>query len=315
MPTDRVLIEIQTIANTSGIAKAQAGMLGLSASTLLLSAAIAGVVFVGKSALDNYESLDKAQKNLAQAYGKTGIHLQNAFNAWATMNKRFISDQYDAEVALASFVRAGSGQREALRLLGDALDITAIKGGTMTENAKMLTLALNGNSRGLRFLGISTADYNAIMKSHLTTAQKHHALLKLIEQKTKDGRKAVTDLKQSQNDLNKDWQDFTTRIGPGVSKGIQEITAAADTLVQLLDLAAQYLQIIGSRNMSVPAAVANTTGNLKTRLPAGWQNGSAPAPTGGHGVIHVHGAVTVVTPAAHAKVLGDALRRQDRSLR
>src|SRR5437773_2819771 len=78
MPTDRVLVEIVTAANMTGIKQAQAGFLGMSSA---LTASIAGLgllVVASKSAIEITEKHDKAEKDLEQAvaavndqFGKT----------------------------------------------------------------------------------------------------------------------------------------------------------------------------------------------------------------------------------------------------
>ncbi len=214
---DRVLVEIVTAANLAGVEAAKAGFLEMNASTLALGVALGALIFIGKSAIENTEAQAKAQLNLKQAADAGRLSftdLQTAFDKWADTNRRYIPDQYAAETALAAFIRAGATGPEALRELNDALDLSIIKSEDMSTAQQTITLALAGNSRGLKTLGITTTEYNAIMKSTMTDEQKHAALLALIESKTKDGRKAQTDLTQSTNDLNKSWQDITTKVGP-----------------------------------------------------------------------------------------------------
>src|SRR5207249_2172410 len=101
---------------------------------------------------------------------------------------------------------------------------------------KHITLALTGSSKALKILGITTDEYSAIMKDKtLTTEQKHLALLALIESKTKDGRKAQTDLTQSTQTLNKDWQDMSTIVGPPLVGLLGGIASAADAIIQKLN--------------------------------------------------------------------------------
>src|SRR6266568_757520 len=181
MPTDRVLVEIVTAANMTGIKQAQAGFLGMSNA---LSAAIVGLglaVIAGKSAIENTNAQD------------------------------------------------------AMRELNDALDLSTLRGMDLEDTQKQITLALTGSSKALKILGITTDEYSAIMKDKtLTAEQKHHALLVLIESKTKDGRKAQTDLTQSTQALNKDWQDITTKVGPPLLALFTFIVGKADELVKAL---------------------------------------------------------------------------------
>ncbi len=236
---DPVIAIIETQANTAGIEKAQAGFAGLNLSTLALGAALGGLILVGKAAIDNTEAQSKAHLDLQQAaaaskenYGQ----LQSAFDQWAETNKRYIPDQYAAEGALAAFVRAGASAPDALQELNDALDLSTIRSIDLGSAQQSITLALAGNSKGLKVLGITTEEYNAIMKDKtLTTEQKHADLLALIESKTKDGRKAQSDLTQSTQAMNKDWQDVTTRIGPPLLQLITWIVGKVDDLITGLD--------------------------------------------------------------------------------
>jgi len=237
--TDRVIALIETHVNMAGIEKAKAGFAGLNLSTLALGAALGGLILVGKSALENTEAQEKAQKNLAQAAaaGKLNFNqLQEVFDQWVEANKRYIPDQYAAETALAAFVRAGANGTDAMRELNDALDLSTLRGLDLSDAQKQITLALTGSSKALKVLGITTDEYSAIMKDKtLTTEQKHLALLALIESKTKDGRKAQTELTQSTQALNKDWQDITTKIGPPLLGLFTFIVGKADDLVKALN--------------------------------------------------------------------------------
>src|SRR5207237_7484830 len=91
-------------------------------------------------------------------------------------------------------------------------------------------------SQALKVLGITTEEYSAIMNDKtLTAEEKHHALLTLIESKTKDGRKAQTELTQSTQAMNKDWQDITTKVGPPLLGLFTFIVDKADALINALN--------------------------------------------------------------------------------
>lgn len=239
MPTDRVLIEIVTAANMAGIEQAKTGMLGMNAATLGLGLALGALVIIGKAAIDNTEKMDKAHRSLSQAadVSKGNFNqLQSAFDQWAETNKRYIPDQYAAEEALAAFIRTGVGAKTGMEELNVALDLSTLKGEDMASAQQSIIKALAGNSRGLKDLGITTEEYNAIWKNKgLSQAQKQIELLALMETKTKDGRKAQTDLSQSTNALNKDWQDITTKIGPPLLQLFTFIVGKVDDLVTWLN--------------------------------------------------------------------------------
>lgn len=241
---NRVLIEIMTAANLAGVEQAQKSFLGLSASTLALAAGIAIVVTVGKAAVDNYKAQQSATLGLNQAVAAfNATHKQTPINQkalndevanWLELNKEYIPNQYDATAAVAQAVRAGNDQVTSMRIVNDALDLAVIKHESVSEATNTEILALAGNSRGLRDLGITTAQYNAIMKSKLSQQEKDAQLLTLIESKTKDGRKATEELDRNQQALNKDWQDFTVKIGPAVTGALDDIVKAADIGIQIL---------------------------------------------------------------------------------
>src|SRR5260370_380004 len=198
---DRALAIIETQANMAGVEKAQAGFAGLNVSTLALGAALGVLVVVGKSAIENTEAQAKAHASLQQAADVTKgsfNQLQGGFDKWAEANKRYIPNQYAAETALAGFVRTGVTAQTAMEELNVALDLSTLKGEDMATAQESIVKALAGNSRGLKDLGITTEEYNAIWKNKgLTQAQKQIELLQLMEPKTKDGRKAQTELTQS----------------------------------------------------------------------------------------------------------------------
>src|SRR5260370_23886745 len=95
-----VLINLQT----SGEAKLGAltkGLIGLSAAGY-------GVYTIGKSIVDNYEDQQKAALSLSQAFQTQGKAVPTKeIQAFLDKNKGFIADQYDAEKAIATAMRAG----------------------------------------------------------------------------------------------------------------------------------------------------------------------------------------------------------------
>src|SRR5205807_1201998 len=100
--------------------QAKAGMLGMTPATLGLAAALGIVVFVGKQAIENYKAQETASNQLTQAYATQKDTLakhRGEIDAFLQTNKRYIADQYDTEAALASLVRAGNNETDALRIL------------------------------------------------------------------------------------------------------------------------------------------------------------------------------------------------------
>src|SRR5437773_9234749 len=67
MPTDRVLVEIVTAANMTGIKEAQKGFLGMSSALTATIAGLGLLAVAGKSAIEITEKHDKAERDLEQA--------------------------------------------------------------------------------------------------------------------------------------------------------------------------------------------------------------------------------------------------------
>lgn len=241
------------------------------------------------------ENLTKAQQELtdAEAEGatqkQTAVIYQEGMNreldAFLEKNKQFISDQYDTREALAAAIRAGNDSTTSMRLLNDALDLAAIKHISVSDAMHIEILSLNGNSKGLRDLGISSDDYNAIMKSTLTTEQKHQALLELIEERTGHGRDTTDKLQQTQNKLNKDWQDFTVQLGGIVLPVVDWIINAADIGLNALEALPHALQQFFEGG-------STTTGSRASQF--GHRAGGGPVEPGGVYTVGERGPETLV---------------------
>lgn len=70
--TDRVLIEVATIAHMAGVSEARAGMNALKLASIGAGLAIAGLVMAGKDAVKIAEEHAKAENNLAGAVADSG---------------------------------------------------------------------------------------------------------------------------------------------------------------------------------------------------------------------------------------------------
>lgn len=282
--SDRVLILIETQAGLQGVAAAQKGFAGLNLSVVALAAVLGILAKVGQDAVENYGKQENALNLLKQATDTQGLSFDDVkgkVEDFIQTNKAYIDNQYDVITAAGQAVRAGNNQTDTLRLLNDALDLAAIKHESVGDAMTSLIKTEAGNSKSLKDLGITTEEYNAIMKDKLlTNEQKHHDLLALIETKTKDGKKSTDDLKQSQDKLNTDWQDFTTTIAPQVVEGQKGINDALDTGVQILELTAQLLD-------KLPAAYANLSSDQLSASEAAAKArglgsaGTGPSPTAG----------------------------------
>lgn len=209
--------------------------------------------------------------------------LKAKYAEFKSANAGFISDQYDTETALAAIVRSGENETDAIRILNDALDLAAIKHETVGEAAKSLDLALAGQGKSLKELGITTDEYTAIMHNKtLTTEERHLALLKLIESKTKDGRDIIDSTTQSQNKLTIAWQDFTAKTGPDVLAMWRGITDAAATGLGILELTVEaYDKIARLIHGAVASSFAPGSGSATQAKPKGYAVGGPISGDGG----------------------------------
>jgi predicted nucleic acid-binding Zn-ribbon protein len=151
--------------------------LGIGAALVGTTALIAG----GKAAIDNADTLEKSTLLLTQAYDSQGQSLQNQgywINQFLDTNRKYIDNQYAARDSIASLVRAGYDQVTVQRIATDALDFAAAKNISYATASTELNLALQGNTRGLRDLGLSAIEVTAIMSQatrdnkELATANK-----------------------------------------------------------------------------------------------------------------------------------------------
>lgn len=303
MPTERVLVEVVTVANMAGIEQAQAGMLGLSSTTMLLGATLGVAIAVGKAGIENYKKQEEATNLLTQAYAtqKDTLAAHKAeIERFLSTNAAFISDQYDTEAAMAALVRAGNSETDAIRILGDALDLAAIKHEPVSEAASTLEKVLMGNSRALRDLGISTDVYNAIMKDKtLDAEQKHLALLTLIETKTKDGRAVIDDNVKSQNELTIAWQNFTAKTGPAVLDLWGKLNTAATTGLGIMSV---YVDLLGRASDLLHSGVMATNPSGAT---AKLSLGSGSGHRAGGGSVAAGETYTVGERGPETLVMGD----------
>lgn len=166
MPTDRVILLFETVLNPAGIDAANRKMLDLTATTALVGVALGALIYVGKSAIDNAKAQEEANNQLNQAYEASGQALMERpgqIDAFIEANKRFIDNQYAAKDSIAAFIRSGMDTDTALKLMGEALDLAAIKHISTADAAHALLLASEGNTKALKDLGFTTADLKTIL--------------------------------------------------------------------------------------------------------------------------------------------------------
>lgn len=209
------------------------GMLGIGIGAAIIG--LGGIYAMGKSMIDNADQQDAATKSLAQAYATLGEKVPNKeIGDFIDKNSRFISSIYDAEQGFASLARAGFNDTMQLRLMNDALDLSAAKGISLSQSVAILTASSTGMSRGLLDLGISQKEINAAMAKGSTEAEKYEALLELLEKRTKNNRSATSDLKQSQDQLSVTWQKMSNDNGPALAGMMADVVTATDNFLNLL---------------------------------------------------------------------------------
>jgi hypothetical protein len=164
VPTvDRVLVEIVTAANMTGINQAQAGFLKMNSGLLAITAGLGLAVVAGKSAIDITEKHDKALNDLSQAV--------DAYNSKAGLSTT-IGGASAAE--LAKLTDAQGKAQDSLKISTNALTIAQLgysdavkKHGVHSEQARIALLHLD--DANIRYK--QSADAAADATQQLTTAQ------------------------------------------------------------------------------------------------------------------------------------------------
>ena len=231
MPTERVLIVIETIANTAGIQQAKAGLLGFGPAALVASLALGGLIMAGKSAIAISQEHFKAEANLANAIKNRGADTQKVnetMNAFMQTNRDFISNQNDVINSWAALTREGVKSKDISHLMSLALNIQATEGGTLTEAVTKLQMAEIGRNRGLA-IGVGL-----VLKSipaHATLAQKQAIVAYNIRQMTKaygDQKPKVDPLVVATNLLKTDWENIAEKYGPALIGQVAAIAKSID---------------------------------------------------------------------------------------
>ena len=235
---DRVLVMIETVANTAGIEKAQAGFAGLNLSTLALGAALGGLVMAGKSMIDIAEQQAKSQLNLAQAVKESGGNL-NTTNAYigdfVKKNRDYVASTSEVQDAYGALVRSGVPAAEAQLDLNRATDLAALKNISLTDATALLVAAEHGRTRGLIDLGITTTKYTDSAGNVINQGKNMALVMKEIDDKTKGGRDTLTETQKISNRLSNDWQDLSKNGGPVLLTLLDAVISKVDDLYKWFD--------------------------------------------------------------------------------
>jgi len=303
----------------AGIESAQKGMLSLNVTTAALAVGLGVLIKIGKDGVENYKAQEEALKGLDQAFASQNQNLalgRQMIEEFIATNARFITNQYDVIKAFAAITRAGHSETEAMRILNDALDWSVIKHEDVSVAAETLVKVLAGNSRALKELGITTEQYNAIMKDKtIPQSEKYARILALIEAATAKGRDTTDSATQSQDKLTIAWQNLTAKTGPSILKWLAAVTDALSTGVDILTIYAELIQKIHDlgagylSDASKAGATASQQAIAGGRGRPGGRAGGGPVQAGEAYTVGEHGPETLVMGSQGGNVVPNGAGR------
>jgi hypothetical protein len=170
-----------------GIAGLGSGLVGLAGGPVTIAiAAIAGLTAAGIALTDSYDKIEVQEKAIAIAAKDHGIaaedmakHVENATAA----NVQYGFSASDTRGAIAKLTEAGMSLEDQQSSMGHIMDLARAKNLSLTDTSRLYELALMGNARALKDLGIAlpkvtTAQAEADKAAKLatkTTAALHAA--------------------------------------------------------------------------------------------------------------------------------------------
>lgn len=207
-----VIVSGEAGSITDGLARKMnaLGQLGLSPTTGLLigaTIAVAGLVEAGKSMSENADKNEAAQKNLQQAFTtqkKVLADYQSGIDDFINSNRKYISSEYDVKDAFAAGIRAGFDYQMTLRLVNDALNLSAaahidlsaamddlikLKTGRASQEFANLGIQIKGAVDPLKEVGAET---KKVAEADKLKAEADRALAEDI-QKLHDKQKVTTE--------------------------------------------------------------------------------------------------------------------------
>lgn len=140
-----------------GIQGLLGGGLGMGIAGMAGAAVLGFGIEAGKAAIENAEKQERAQELLRQSAEVTGqsySKLALASENWIHSNSAFVKDQYEATEAMALFTRAGNDQATVQKAMSTALDLSVLKHMSLLDASRVVQLAMMGNSRAVKELGI-----------------------------------------------------------------------------------------------------------------------------------------------------------------
>lgn len=165
-------------------------IMGFGSGTLALGAAglgLAGVFELGKSLTRTYQEQQHAIRDLKSAYDDVNVPFDNynrQINDFIVKNARFIDNQAEVREGYATLTRAGIDQVNVQKAIDDALDISGNTGKTFTESLNLVLGGLEGNTRGLKMLGIQVKDYGDLTGSTAVREKERASAEKAVQNAT-----------------------------------------------------------------------------------------------------------------------------------
>jgi hypothetical protein len=222
------------------------GALGLTPTTVALIGGVAAAgLFIDK--LNEMATIsdknEEANKDLTQAYKTLNENVPTkTIEQFITTNKQFIPSIYDVKEGFAQLARAQLDDTTQMRVMNDALNLAWAKHIDLGTAVEILTKAYSGNVRGLIDLGFSQKDVTEAVGKGADKSQHYGEVLKLVEQRTANGKQAATDLQRAQNEQNIEWQKFSDDYGPEVVSWQTNITKATTGVVDITKTMMDHLK-------------------------------------------------------------------------
>jgi hypothetical protein len=244
---DRVLIEIMTQANMSGVAKAEKGMLGLGASFASVTIIAGGLFALSKNLIDIAEEHSKAEGNLAAAVKARGLNtraVQSSLASFMQTNRDFIGNQSEVIDSYAKLVREGVKSKDLSRLMTIALHIQAAEGGSLADSVFKVQQAEVGRNRGLTTAVGLTLE---AIKTSDTFAERQHKIERNLLRVARAYKGATpTELQVATNHLATAWEKLAEKHGPALVESLTTVdNYLADHLIPDLEKVASDMGSIG----------------------------------------------------------------------
>lgn len=270
-----------------GLQGLMGGGLGMGVAALGVTAGIGIGIEGAKQGIDNAERQAKATEGLRQAAEASGMsfdRLNRATNDYLRTNREVIPNQYDAIDAMALFVRAGNDEKTTTEAMGVALNLSALKHIDLKEAARMVELALMGNGRAVRELGIdlkslskdqditeeATKNLEVAQKTAETASQRLTTAQRLLknEEDALHGKRVIS---QVDMDRLKEKQDNVAKAEVDARAAKESLTKATDALGMSHSKALGVLDELKSKTDGGTNTITENE-RATNRLNSAWQS-------------------------------------------